>query len=497
MSDERHILLVSHTGRRDSIDAAVEVCDLLHDAGLTPVMPFDEYADIRRAEASVGQVDILGVDVRADELEIVIVLGGDGTILRAAELARGTRRRSRRQPRPRRVPRRERARRPGRDGRARPDRRVQGRGARRPAGRRRRRQRDRLLELGAQRGDGREGLPRAHARGRHRGRRPSAVVLRLRRRRRSRPRPARRPTRSPAAAPSCGRRRRAAHGAAERPRPVLPTDRGRARTASWRSRSSGARAASACCGATGAGRTTCLRAPASRSDVRRSRCGSPGSRTPRSPTGWSRSSELPVAGLARARETTTTTDRPSTRPADDRGDPHPRPRRHRRRHARARPGLHRRHRRDRRRQDDDRHRARPAARRPCRRRFGPPWRAERRRRGPLGRARPRARSPSGSRTPAAPSRTASSILTRTVSAEGRSRATVGGRSAPVAVLGELADQLVTVHGQSDQIRLTSADRAARGARRVRRRRGREGPGAVRRRVRRLAAARGRPRDADP
>jgi DNA repair protein RecN (Recombination protein N) len=48
------------------------------------------------------------------------------------------------------------------------------------------------------------------------------------------------------------------------------------------------------------------------------------------------------------------------------------------------------------------------------------------------------------------------ILTRTVSAEGRSRATVGGRTAPVAVLGELADQLVTVHGQSDQIRLTSA-----------------------------------------
>jgi len=54
------------------------------------------------------------------------------------------------------------------------------------------------------------------------------------------------------------------------------------------------------------------------------------------------------------------------------------------------------------------------------------------------------------------------ILTRTVSAEGRSRATVGGRGAPVAVLGELADQLVTVHGQSDQIRLTSstAQRAA-------------------------------------
>ncbi|WIE64413.1 NAD kinase [Curtobacterium sp. MCLR17_036] len=91
MTEDRHILLVSHTGRRDSIDAAVEVCDLLHAAGLKPVMPFDEYADIRRAEASVGQVDILGVDVQTDQLEIVIVLGGDGTILRAAELVRDTR----------------------------------------------------------------------------------------------------------------------------------------------------------------------------------------------------------------------------------------------------------------------------------------------------------------------------------------------------------------------------------------------------------------------
>jgi len=85
---DRHILLVSHTGRRDSIDAALEVCDILHDAGLVPVMPFNEYADIRRAEATIGVVDILGVDVQAEDLEIAIVLGGDGTILRAAELVR-------------------------------------------------------------------------------------------------------------------------------------------------------------------------------------------------------------------------------------------------------------------------------------------------------------------------------------------------------------------------------------------------------------------------
>lgn len=48
------------------------------------------------------------------------------------------------------------------------------------------------------------------------------------------------------------------------------------------------------------------------------------------------------------------------------------------------------------------------------------------------------------------------ILGRSMSADGRSRATVGGRAAPVGVLGELSPHLVVVHGQSDQIRLKSA-----------------------------------------
>jgi len=47
-------------------------------------------------------------------------------------------------------------------------------------------------------------------------------------------------------------------------------------------------------------------------------------------------------------------------------------------------------------------------------------------------------------------------LGRTVSSEGRGRATVGGRTAPAGVLADLADQLVVVHGQSDQLRLRSA-----------------------------------------
>ena len=48
------------------------------------------------------------------------------------------------------------------------------------------------------------------------------------------------------------------------------------------------------------------------------------------------------------------------------------------------------------------------------------------------------------------------FLGRSVSQEGRSRAFVGGRAAPVSVLGEIGQQLVVVHGQSDQVRLRSA-----------------------------------------
>jgi DNA repair protein RecN (Recombination protein N) len=48
------------------------------------------------------------------------------------------------------------------------------------------------------------------------------------------------------------------------------------------------------------------------------------------------------------------------------------------------------------------------------------------------------------------------IFNRSVSSEGRSKAAVSGRSAPVSLLSELGSQLVVVHGQSDQIRLKSA-----------------------------------------
>jgi DNA repair protein RecN (Recombination protein N) len=50
------------------------------------------------------------------------------------------------------------------------------------------------------------------------------------------------------------------------------------------------------------------------------------------------------------------------------------------------------------------------------------------------------------------------IIARTVGATTRSRTVMGGRTVPQALLADVADHLVTVHGQSDQVRLRSATR---------------------------------------
>ncbi|MEY4971526.1 MAG: hypothetical protein RLZZ404_452, partial [Actinomycetota bacterium] len=48
------------------------------------------------------------------------------------------------------------------------------------------------------------------------------------------------------------------------------------------------------------------------------------------------------------------------------------------------------------------------------------------------------------------------IMNRSVSSEGRGRASVSGKAAPINLLSELGEKLVVVHGQADQIRLKSA-----------------------------------------
>ena len=85
---DRRILVVAHTGRPESLSAAVDVVRLLRAAGVRPVVDDESLDDLNEA-TGVGELLVLGREVEVGELELVIVLGGDGTILRAAELARG------------------------------------------------------------------------------------------------------------------------------------------------------------------------------------------------------------------------------------------------------------------------------------------------------------------------------------------------------------------------------------------------------------------------
>jgi NAD+ kinase len=77
------VLLVTHTGRQDAITLAQLVAKFLADAGIEVVAEEDEAADL-----SAGAVRAVRADVAAQGCELVVVLGGDGTILRGAELAR-------------------------------------------------------------------------------------------------------------------------------------------------------------------------------------------------------------------------------------------------------------------------------------------------------------------------------------------------------------------------------------------------------------------------
>jgi NAD+ kinase len=80
----RDALLVTHTGRWDMVDRAREVSELLLAAGFEVRMLEDEAADLVVTDVKAVPPD----EAAAAGCEVVVVLGGDGTFLRAAELAR-------------------------------------------------------------------------------------------------------------------------------------------------------------------------------------------------------------------------------------------------------------------------------------------------------------------------------------------------------------------------------------------------------------------------
>ena len=86
---ERRILVISHTHRDEAVRATAETVATLQRAGATVVMHADDRVEFAPHVDANGIAE-LGTDVATTDLEVAIVLGGDGTILRAAELLRGS-----------------------------------------------------------------------------------------------------------------------------------------------------------------------------------------------------------------------------------------------------------------------------------------------------------------------------------------------------------------------------------------------------------------------
>lgn len=85
---ERKILVVAHAHREDTVDAAVRVASLLRSAGAIPVLSHDDREALAEIAPVLGEVAVLGTDIALADIDLAISLGGDGTILRAAELVR-------------------------------------------------------------------------------------------------------------------------------------------------------------------------------------------------------------------------------------------------------------------------------------------------------------------------------------------------------------------------------------------------------------------------
>ncbi|GAA4601770.1 NAD kinase [Actinoallomurus liliacearum] len=84
MTDKRSVLVVTHTGRSAAVRSSQLVISRLSEAGICVRVLDSEAEDLQCAGADVMPVSAAA----AEGSEMVIVLGGDGTILRAADLAR-------------------------------------------------------------------------------------------------------------------------------------------------------------------------------------------------------------------------------------------------------------------------------------------------------------------------------------------------------------------------------------------------------------------------
>jgi len=88
MDDPRAVLLVTHAARPEARSLAVEVSRALQAAGIDVRICADEIDDLGATTDEVTLHVVEADDDAAQGVELVVVLGGDGTILRGAERAR-------------------------------------------------------------------------------------------------------------------------------------------------------------------------------------------------------------------------------------------------------------------------------------------------------------------------------------------------------------------------------------------------------------------------
>jgi len=88
----RSVLLVVHTGRRDAVRTAQHMATRLLAAGTQVVVQGDQVPPLELGQPGVTVIasDLGALDALEVLPDVVVVLGGDGSLLRAAELVRGT-----------------------------------------------------------------------------------------------------------------------------------------------------------------------------------------------------------------------------------------------------------------------------------------------------------------------------------------------------------------------------------------------------------------------
>ncbi len=88
--DRRRVLVVAHTGRDEASKVAAAFCEHVEAAGLSVRLLADEAPALAGYAGCRADV-VPDADTAAEGCELVVVFGGDGTILRGAEVARPSR----------------------------------------------------------------------------------------------------------------------------------------------------------------------------------------------------------------------------------------------------------------------------------------------------------------------------------------------------------------------------------------------------------------------